>query len=113
MRTDSAARICSKIASRSATSTGRSATCDVRTILLVLAAVVRRGVNLLQRCSSGPHLLADLLGDLAPGEGLSRTRLRPRAVPPRDARARGANHSADALCVGQRLAHLREPERVP
>src|SRR6266511_5779347 len=67
MRTDSGSRICSKIASRSPTSTGRSATCDMRTVLLVLALVVRRGVK---RCSSAPHLLDDLFGGLAPDEGL-------------------------------------------
>src|SRR6266487_51666 len=70
MRTDSGSRICSKIASRSPTSTGRSATCDMRTVLLVLALVVRRGVDLVKRCSSAPHLLDDLFGGLAPDEGL-------------------------------------------
>src|SRR3989442_6081826 len=57
MRTDSGSRICSKIASRSETSTGRSANCDMRTVLLVLALVVRRDVDLVKRCSPAPHLL--------------------------------------------------------
>ena len=37
MRTDCGSLICSKIASRSETSTGRSATCEMLTVLLVLA----------------------------------------------------------------------------
>src|SRR6266516_617333 len=32
--------------------------------------VVRRGVDLVKRCSSAPHLLDDLFGGLAPDEGL-------------------------------------------
>jgi len=42
----------------------------MRTVLLVLALVVRRGVDLVKRCSSAPHLLDDLFGGLAPDEGL-------------------------------------------
>jgi hypothetical protein len=40
------------------------------TVLLVLALVVRRGVELVKRWSSAPHLLGDLFGGLAPDEGL-------------------------------------------
>jgi hypothetical protein len=45
MRTDSGSRICSKIASRSETSTGRSANCDMRTVLLGSGLGVRRGMG--------------------------------------------------------------------
>jgi hypothetical protein len=42
----------------------------MRTVLLLLALVVRRGVDLVKRCSSAPRLLDDLFGGLAPDEGL-------------------------------------------
>src|SRR2546423_1753291 len=70
MRTDSGSRICSKIAARSETSTGRSANCDTRTVLLLLALVVRGGVDLVKRRSPAPHFLDDLFGGLAPDERL-------------------------------------------
>jgi hypothetical protein len=64
MRTDSGSRICAKIASRSETSTGRSANCDMQTVLLVRAAqqVLRCGVDLVKRCPPARHLLDVLFG---------------------------------------------------
>jgi hypothetical protein len=35
----------------------------MRTVLLVLALVVRCGVDLVKHCSSAPHLLDDLVGE--------------------------------------------------
>src|SRR5215216_4820404 len=62
MRTDSGSRICSKIASRSETSTGRSVNCDMRTVLLVPGQGVRRGVGIVRDLArlDPPRLESDL-----------------------------------------------------
>jgi hypothetical protein len=75
-RTDSGSRICSKIASRSLTSTGRSANCDMPTVLLVLALVARHGLALVKRSSPAPHLLEISSAVLRQTKGLGCQRAR-------------------------------------